>query len=139
LKHCGFCSCLGHALSVVCCCNPCAGCNGETYWSEWHNDPPRCQDPCNCHGDWIGPGCCNGGCSNCGSCNGGCAGASSCPCNSGGYAAAAPARNNGMNRAMVAQNTRPVQTQQQPARTASRPVNRSQVNSNGQQARPIQW
>jgi hypothetical protein len=25
------------------------------YWSEWHNDPPRCCDPCDCHGNWTGP------------------------------------------------------------------------------------
>lgn len=31
------------------------GCSGEVYWSEWHNDPPRCYDPCNCHGEWVGP------------------------------------------------------------------------------------
>ncbi len=33
----------------------CTGCDGELYWSEWHNDPPRCCDPCDCHGNWIGP------------------------------------------------------------------------------------
>jgi hypothetical protein len=120
---------------VLGCCSPCAGCSGETYWNEWHNDPPRCQDPCNCHGDWIGPGCCP----SCGPCNGGygCAGAQGCPYNSNGYASTAPARNNGGNRAMVAQNTRPTQSQQM--RVASRPVNRGQVNSNGQPTRPIQW
>jgi hypothetical protein len=48
-----------------------------------------------------------------------------------------------MNRATVAQNNRPAQSQ--PVRTASRPVARQQVsqngqvNSNGQPARPIQW
>jgi hypothetical protein len=26
------------------------------YWSEWHNDPPRCCDPCDCYGNWTGPG-----------------------------------------------------------------------------------
>jgi hypothetical protein len=25
------------------------------YWSEWHNDPPRCCDPCDHCGNWIGP------------------------------------------------------------------------------------
>jgi hypothetical protein len=135
LKHCGFCSGCGHILSMLCCCSPCAGCSGETYWNEWHNDPPRCQDPCNCHGDWIGPGCCP----SCGPCNGGygCAGAQGYPRNSNAYAAASPGRNNGGNRAMVAQNTRPAQSQQM--RAASRPVNRGQVNSNGQPTRPIQW
>jgi hypothetical protein len=139
LKHCGFCSGCGHLLSVLCCCNPCAGCSGETYWSEWHNDPPRCQDPCNCHGDWIGPGNGGGCCPSCGPCDGGCAGAQGCPCNSNGYAAAAPVRSNGANRQMVAQNSRPAQSQSQSVRTASRPVNRGQVNSNAQPARPIQW
>lgn len=33
----------------------CAGCDGELYWSEWHNDPPRCCDPCDKCGNWIGP------------------------------------------------------------------------------------
>jgi hypothetical protein len=31
------------------------GCDEEVYWSEWHNDPPRCCDPCDCYGNWIGP------------------------------------------------------------------------------------
>jgi hypothetical protein len=34
----------------------CTGCDGELYWSEWHNDPPRCCDPCDCHGNWVGGG-----------------------------------------------------------------------------------
>ena len=33
----------------------CTGCGSEFYWSEWHNDPPRCCDPCDCYGNWIGP------------------------------------------------------------------------------------
>jgi hypothetical protein len=33
----------------------CTGCDGEFYWSEWHNDPPRCDNPCDCYGNWIGP------------------------------------------------------------------------------------
>lgn len=33
----------------------CGGCDGELYWSEWHNDPPRCCDPCDKCGNWIGP------------------------------------------------------------------------------------
>jgi hypothetical protein len=44
----------------------CAGC-GERYWNEWYNDPPRCADPCDCCGNWVGPGipsCCN----HCGAC-----------------------------------------------------------------------
>ncbi|MCI0333798.1 MAG: hypothetical protein L0228_11320 [Planctomycetes bacterium] len=37
------------------CCGSGCGCSEEVYWSEWHNDPPRCCDPCDCHGNWIGP------------------------------------------------------------------------------------
>jgi hypothetical protein len=37
-----------------CCCSGC-GCDEEVYWSEWHNDPPRCCDPCDCYGNWTGP------------------------------------------------------------------------------------
>lgn len=33
----------------------CAGC-GERYWNEWYNDPPSCAEPCDCCGNWIGPG-----------------------------------------------------------------------------------
>lgn len=36
------------------CCG-CGGCDGEIYWNEWHNDPPRCCDPCDKCGNWIGP------------------------------------------------------------------------------------
>jgi hypothetical protein len=36
------------------CCD-CGGCSKELYWSEWHNDPPRCCDPCDRCGNWIGP------------------------------------------------------------------------------------
>jgi hypothetical protein len=25
------------------------------YWNEWHNDPPMCQDPCDCYGNYTGP------------------------------------------------------------------------------------
>jgi hypothetical protein len=44
-------------------CGGCSGCSSEAYWCEWHNDPPRCCDPCDRCGNWIGPssGCgCNG-------------------------------------------------------------------------------
>jgi len=41
----------------------CSGCDGELYWNEWHNDPPRCSDPCTSCGDWVGPAA--GGCSSC--------------------------------------------------------------------------
>jgi hypothetical protein len=34
----------------------CSGCDSEFYWSEWHNDPPRCCDPCDHYGNWTGPG-----------------------------------------------------------------------------------
>jgi hypothetical protein len=27
---------------------------GECYWSEWFNDPPDCQDPCDCYGNYAG-------------------------------------------------------------------------------------
>lgn len=37
-------------------CLGCGGCDGELYWNEWSNDPPRCCDPCNRCGDWNGPG-----------------------------------------------------------------------------------
>lgn len=33
----------------------CAGC-GECYWNEWYNDPPTCAEPCDCYGNWAGPG-----------------------------------------------------------------------------------
>lgn len=38
-----------------CGCSDCDGCSSELYWSEWHNDPPRCCDPCDRCGNWIGP------------------------------------------------------------------------------------
>ncbi|MCC9609323.1 hypothetical protein LOC68_05795 [Blastopirellula sp. JC732] len=31
-----------------------AGCGDEVYWGEWWSDPPKC-DPCDCHGNYIGP------------------------------------------------------------------------------------
>ncbi len=40
----------------------CSGCSGETYWSEWHNDPPGCE-PCDCYGNWIGRS--DNGCNTC--------------------------------------------------------------------------
>ena len=30
----------------------CNGCSSEVYWSEWHNDPPACNDPCDRCGSW---------------------------------------------------------------------------------------
>lgn len=44
---------VGRAIGAVC---GCGGCDGELYWSEWHNDPPRCTDPCDPCGNWVGPG-----------------------------------------------------------------------------------
>jgi hypothetical protein len=44
------------AVANCCCCNSGCGCSEEVYWSEWHNDPPRCCDPCDCYGNWTGPG-----------------------------------------------------------------------------------
>jgi hypothetical protein len=53
---CGFCTGCGLLVGLLDkCCGGCSGCDGELYWSEWHNDPPRCYDPCDCHGNWIGP------------------------------------------------------------------------------------
>lgn len=60
-------SCAGNCSSGGCGCGKqspcwllngfatCAGC-GERYWNEWYNDPPRCAEPCDCYGNWIGPG-----------------------------------------------------------------------------------
>ncbi len=135
LKNCGFFSGLGHIVGVVGACSPCAGCNGETYWSEWHNDPPRCQDPCNCQGQWIGPGAGSGGSSSC-PCDGGFVGAQSGPYRTNNYAAA-PVRGKTASQSMVAQTKRPPQSQS--TRTATRPVNRGSVQSSGQPTRPIQW
>ena len=55
LKHCGFRLLLRTLLGVLCNCGGCSGCDGEIYWSEWHNDPPCCCDPCNHCGQWVGP------------------------------------------------------------------------------------
>jgi hypothetical protein len=48
------CAC-GRSLRWLGALTDCAGC-GERYWSEWYNDPPRCAEPCDCCGNWIGPG-----------------------------------------------------------------------------------
>lgn len=43
-------------LGLCCPCGSgCGGCDGEKYWSEWHNDPPACCDPCDQCGNWVGP------------------------------------------------------------------------------------
>jgi hypothetical protein len=38
---------------------------GERYWGDFYGDPPDCEDPCDCHGNYTG-GCrsCNGGARN---------------------------------------------------------------------------
>lgn len=169
LKNCGFCCGCGSLVNAFCKCTPCSGCSGEIYWSEWHNDPPYCQDPCNCHGDWIGPsgGSCNGGCGCDGGCSGGCgcnggSNGSACGCDGGWVGAqnrpvsngAAYAQQRPANRTQVANNNRPQQSmnnmrsayanqkqnQSPPVRTASRPTNRTQSSNNsGAPSRPILW
>ena len=154
LKNCGFDSCCGHLINALCCGRSSCGCSGEKYWSEWHNDPPYCNDPCNCQGEWIGPsggpncGPCNGGCG----CDGGCVGAQNYPVNNG----PAYAKQGAVHRTQVANNSRPQQSnnkmrsayttqkQYQPAnvRAASRPTtNRlpSPNSNSGTQAQPILW
>jgi hypothetical protein len=125
-------------LSWICSCCPCGGCSGETYWSEWHNDPPYCHDPCNCHGDWIGPGCpsCGPGCGACnGPCDGGCVGART----NTGHPAPAYARTNNMNGGTA----RSANSNQQFAARSANQTNQTRIASrptnNGQQNRPIQW
>lgn len=44
--------CLKNKLSC------CKGC-GEIYWGEWISDPPDDCDPCDGHGNWVGPRCCS--------------------------------------------------------------------------------
>jgi hypothetical protein len=53
---CRYGTCCGRVVGLVDRFCGCTGCDGELYWSEWHNDPPRCCDPCDCHGNWVGPG-----------------------------------------------------------------------------------
>jgi hypothetical protein len=45
--------CLGGGLFN--CLFGCNGCDEEFYWCEWYNDPPRCCEPCDRCGNWIGP------------------------------------------------------------------------------------
>ena len=33
----------------------CTGCD-ELYWCEWYNSPPQLCQPCDCHGNYTGPG-----------------------------------------------------------------------------------
>ena len=158
LKNFGFCSCCGHVVKAVSSLSACNGCNGEVYWSEWHNDPPYCQDSCNSCGEWTGRN--DGACG----CNGGCS-TGACGCN-GGYngAQAAPMQNNSQyaqrrpaNRTVAAsgnrsqQQTAPTaqmrssyasqqQGQSNPLRTASRPgTNRVTPTNGSNQSRPILW
>ncbi len=85
----GLFSACGRMCSALCGGGSC-GCSGEVYWCEWHNDPPRCCDPCNRCGQWIGPsaGCggggCGGGCNSCDGCGSGGCGPGGC----GGYGGA---------------------------------------------------
>lgn len=50
-------ACCGDTCCGDTCCEPgsIGGCDCELYWSEWHNDPPRCCDPCDKCGNWVGP------------------------------------------------------------------------------------
>jgi hypothetical protein len=148
LKHCGFCSPCGCLINALCSCCPCNGCSGEIYWSEWHNDPPYCHDPCNNCGQWIGPGSggiygagCNPACG----CNGGCSGGA-CGCD-GGYSSvpAAPTQGGGQvasqrrpaHRTITANNARPQQSTTQTAQSghsrapyaSQRPAAQSQTRS----------
>ncbi|MBX3425412.1 MAG: hypothetical protein KF688_07015 [Pirellulales bacterium] len=45
----------GKWARALCGCSGCSGC-GELYWCEWQNDPPACCEPCDCHGNYLGPG-----------------------------------------------------------------------------------
>ncbi len=138
---CCFGSCCGRLLGLIdrCCCG-CSGCSGDMYWSEWHNDPPCCHDPCDCYGNWSGGGCgCGGG--GCCSGNGGYCEPyehAYCPScsngygpsrgyNNGGYYAGRPMPNSGY----VAQGTAPAARGAAPTqvarRTAPPQVARTQV------------
>jgi hypothetical protein len=33
-------------------CNWCPSCSKERYWSDFYNDPPDCEDPCDCYGNY---------------------------------------------------------------------------------------
>jgi hypothetical protein len=54
-SECGFGQCCGRIIGLLNKCCGCSGCDSELYWSEWHNDPPRCCDPCDRCGNWVGP------------------------------------------------------------------------------------
>ncbi|MGD9644173.1 MAG: hypothetical protein AB7U73_00575 [Pirellulales bacterium] len=56
--HCGGCNllkCRAFALSPCLRGKCCGGGCGECYWGEL-SDPPTCWDPCDCCGNWTGPG-----------------------------------------------------------------------------------
>jgi hypothetical protein len=130
------------------------------YWSEWHNDPPYCHDPCNNCGQWIGP---SPGCGPQGGFDGGYgpSGGEYYESTPDGGTTSAPeevsaqrrpvkpgapyAQRNPATRTQVAPGARPAyagqqQAQPAPSRTATRPpVNRAPVGTNNAQARPIMW
>jgi hypothetical protein len=55
-RHCGPLWGVRYAVrSILSPLTACGGCDGELYWSEWHNDPPYCCDPCDKCGNYIGP------------------------------------------------------------------------------------
>lgn len=83
----GLFSACGRMCSAICGGSGC-GCSGEMYWCEWHNDPPRCCDPCSRCGQWVGPSADCGGCGSCGCGGGGCSSCDSCGTGGYGYAGA---------------------------------------------------
>lgn len=145
---CLFGNCCGQLLGLIdrCCCGcGSCGCGGEMYWSEWHNDPPCCHDPCDCYGNWTGCGSC--GCGGCGGNGGFCEPYEHayCPTCNGGYGQsgrfnhggyyAGRTMNPGNSGAYVARNAAPstrgsaqgvpssrVATPSAPAQVARRPV-----------------
>lgn len=137
LKHVGFGSCCGHLINGLCCCKAGCGCNGEVYWSEWHNDPPCCQDPCDCYGQYNGPRAgCYGGC-NTGAygCNGGYASSQSAAVSNG---AAYAKQQNAQQRTQVASNGRQFRPANQ-TRLAGNNHNQQMVASRNQQQQQQQF
>lgn len=127
-KYIGFGSCCGHLINLFCCGSSGCGCSGERYWSEWHNDPPYCHDPCDCCSHYSGGGCgwgyggcgCDGGC---GSCNGGCS-TGNCGCNGdGGYTSSQSAAVG--NSAMYAKQQAAARTQVATSTRQYRPANQT--------------
>jgi hypothetical protein len=107
-------------LGALCAPCGCSGCDSELYWSEWHNDPPYCHDPCNSCGQWVGPsagcgGCCEPACG----CGNGCA---SCDGASGYAPPSGPMYSNGAEYAKAGAPKQPTVAQKpkwQPTRTAA--------------------